>query len=46
MKALNFGQSLDIKGLTARIRGAVEGVSDLNLAPHARFEALDAKCRK
>ncbi|MEX3633080.1 hypothetical protein [Paraburkholderia sp. BR14320] len=46
MKASGFGEPLDIKGFTAKNRGAVEAVSDLNLAPHARFEALDLKCRK
>ncbi|NVH71320.1 hypothetical protein FSB08_01855 [Paraburkholderia sp. JPY432] len=46
MKAWGFGESLDIKGFTAKNSRAVEAVSDLNLAPHARFEALDLKCRK
>lgn len=46
MKALDFGESLDIKGLTAENRGAVEAVADLNLAPHARFDALLEKCQK
>jgi hypothetical protein len=46
MKALRFRESLDITGLAAQYRGAVEPVSNLNLAPHARFEALYVKCRK
>ncbi|MGF6609938.1 hypothetical protein OKW45_004860 [Paraburkholderia sp. WSM4175] len=46
MKAFGLGKSLDIKGFTAKNRDAVEAVSDLNLASHARFEALFVKCRK
>ncbi|MGF6855977.1 hypothetical protein [Paraburkholderia sp. CI3] len=46
MKALGLGESLDIKGFTTKNGGAAEVVSDLNLAPHARFEALLVKCRK
>jgi hypothetical protein len=46
MKALGFGESLDIKGARAKNRGPAEAVSKLNLAPHARFEALYVKCGK
>ncbi|MGF6967349.1 hypothetical protein OKW43_004377 [Paraburkholderia sp. WC7.3g] len=46
MKALAFGESLDSSGLTGKNSLAVEAVSDLNLAPHARFEALLVQWRK